>query len=47
MLGQVAGYKRQEKPRMHWLNSIKEATSLCLEALKETLQDRKKIAEKT
>jgi hypothetical protein len=42
MLGQVAGYRRQGKPRMRWLDSIKEATGLCLEALKETVQDRKK-----
>jgi hypothetical protein len=33
MLGQVAGYRRQGKPQMHWLNSIKEATGLHLEAL--------------
>jgi hypothetical protein len=43
MLGQVAGYRRQGKPRMHWLDSIKEATSPCLEALKEIVQDRKKL----
>jgi hypothetical protein len=42
MLGQVAGYRRQGKTRMRWLDSIKEATSLHLEALKETVQDRKK-----
>jgi hypothetical protein len=42
MLGQVAGYRRQVKPRMRWLDSIKEATGLLLEALKETVQDRKK-----
>jgi hypothetical protein len=42
MLGQVAGYRRPGKPRMHWLDSIKEATGLRLEALKETVQDRKK-----
>jgi hypothetical protein len=42
MLVQVAGYRRQGKPRTLWLNSIKEATGLCLEALKETVQDRKK-----
>jgi hypothetical protein len=42
MLGQVAGYRKQGKPQMCRLDSIKEATSLCLGALKETLQDRKK-----
>jgi hypothetical protein len=33
MLGQVAGYRRQGKPRMRWLDSIKEATGLRLEGL--------------
>jgi hypothetical protein len=51
MLGQVAGYRRQGKPRMHWLDSLKEATGLRLEVLKETVQDRKKwrmlVEEKT
>jgi hypothetical protein len=51
MLGQVAGHRRQGKPRMHWLDSIKEATGLRLEALKEMVQDRKKwrmlVEEKT
>jgi hypothetical protein len=42
MLGQVEGYRRQGKPRMRWLDSIKEATGLRLEVLKETVQDRKK-----
>jgi hypothetical protein len=42
MLGQVAGYRRQGKPRMRWDDRIKEATGLHLEALKETVQDRKK-----
>jgi hypothetical protein len=36
---------------MRWLDSIKEATSLRFEALKETVQDRKKwcrlVEEKT
>jgi hypothetical protein len=35
MLGQVAGYRRQGKPWMRWLDSIKEATGLQLVALKE------------
>jgi hypothetical protein len=42
MLGQVAGYRRQGKPRMCWLDSIKEATGLRLEVLKETVQETKK-----
>ena len=42
MIGQVAGYRRQGKPRMRWLDRIKEATGLRLEVLKETVQDRKK-----
>jgi protein-disulfide isomerase len=35
MLGQVAGYRRQVKPWMRWLDSIKDATGQRLEALKE------------
>jgi hypothetical protein len=42
MLGQVAGYRRQGKPRIQWLDSIKDATSLRLDVLKEVVQDRKK-----
>jgi hypothetical protein len=42
LLGQVAGYRRQGKPRMCWLDSVKEATGLRLEVLKGTVQDRKK-----
>jgi hypothetical protein len=41
MLGQVAGYRRQGRPRMRWPYSIKEATGHYSEALKETVQDRK------
>jgi hypothetical protein len=44
MLGQVAGNRRQRKPRTRWLDSIKEATSLRLEDLKEAVQDKKKKA---
>jgi hypothetical protein len=51
MLGQVAGYRRQGKVRMRWRDSIKEATGLCLDVLKEAVQDRKKwhmlVEEKT
>jgi hypothetical protein len=42
MLGQVAGYRRQGNPRMRLVDSIKEATGLRLDALKEAEQDRKK-----
>ena len=41
----------QGKPRIRWLDSIKDGTSLRLEVLKETVQDRKKwrmlVEEKT
>jgi hypothetical protein len=51
MLGQVAGNRRQGKPRMRWLDSIKEVTCLRLDILKEVVQDRKKwrmmVEEKT
>jgi hypothetical protein len=51
LLGQVAGYRRQGKPRMRWLDSIKEATGLRLDALKEAVQDaikwRMLVEEKT
>jgi hypothetical protein len=42
MLGQVEGHRKQGKPWMQWLDSIKEATSLQLEDLREAVQDRKK-----
>jgi len=42
MLGQVAGYRRQGKPRIRWFDIIKEATGLSLGVLKEAVQDRKK-----
>ena len=38
MLAQVAGYRRQGKPWMRWLDNIKEATGLWLDALKEAVQ---------
>jgi len=54
MFGQVEGHRRQGKPRMRWMrwrDSIKEATSLQLEDLREAVQDRKKwrtlVEEKT
>ena len=42
MLGQVAGHRRQGKPQMRWPDSIKEATGLRLEDIKDAVQDRKK-----
>jgi hypothetical protein len=42
IVGQVAGHRRQGKLWLRWLDSIKEATSLRLEVLKETVQDMKK-----
>jgi hypothetical protein len=42
ILGQVVGHRRQGKPRMCWLDGIKEATGIHLELLKEIVQDRKK-----
>ena len=42
MLEQVEGHRKQGKPRMQWLDSIKEATGLRLEDLREAVQDRKK-----
>jgi hypothetical protein len=51
MLGKVEGHRKQGKPRMRWLDTIKEATGLRLEDLKEAVQDRKKwrtlVEEKT
>jgi hypothetical protein len=51
MLGQVAGQRKQGKAQMRWLDSIKEATGLRLEDLREAVQDRKKwrmlVEEKT
>ena len=41
MLGQVAGYRRQGKPRVRWLDSNKEAAGQWLDALKEAVQDMK------
>jgi len=44
MLGQAKGHRKQGKPRMRWLDNIKEATGLRLEDLREAVQDRKKMA---
>jgi hypothetical protein len=50
MLGQVEGHRKQGKPWMRWLNSIK-ATGLQFKDLREAVQDRKKwrtlVEEKT
>jgi hypothetical protein len=51
MLGKVEGHRKQGKPRMRRLDSIKKATGLRLEELKEAVEDRKKwrtlVEEKT
>jgi predicted RNase H-like HicB family nuclease len=51
MLGQVEGHGTQGKTRTRWLDSIKEATGLRLEDIREAVQDRKKwrtlVEEKT
>jgi hypothetical protein len=51
MLGEVEGHRKQGKPGMRWLDSIKEVTGLRSEDLKEAVQDRKKwralVEEKT
>jgi len=51
ILWHVEGHRKQGKPRMRWLDSIKEATGLRLEDLREAVQDRKKwrtrVEEKT
>jgi len=51
ILGQVEEHRKQGKPRMRWLDSIKEATGLRLEDLREAVQDTEKwrtlVEEKT
>jgi hypothetical protein len=42
MLGKVEGHRREGRPRLCWIDSIKEATGLSLEVLKESVKDRKK-----
>ena len=42
MIGKVEGHRKEGKQRMRWLDSIKEATDLRSEDLKEAVQDRKK-----
>jgi hypothetical protein len=43
MLGKVVGHRRQGRPRLRWIDGIKEATGLSLEVLKESVKDRKKL----
>jgi hypothetical protein len=38
------GHRKQGKPGMRWLDSVKKATGLRLEDLREAVQDRKKMA---
>jgi hypothetical protein len=44
MLGQDEGHRKQGKPRMRWLDTIKKATGLRLENLREAVQDRKRYS---
>ena len=51
MIGQVDGCRRQGRPRLRWMDSIKENTGFGLEKLKEVVKDRNKwhrlVEEKT
>jgi hypothetical protein len=51
MIRQVEGLRRQVRPRLRWMDSIKETTGLGLEKLKEVVKDRNKwcrlVEEKT
>ena len=51
MIRQVDGCRRQGRPRLMWMDSIKENTGLGLEKLKEMVKDRNKwrrlVEEKT
>jgi hypothetical protein len=40
MIGQVEGLRRQGRPRLRWMDSIKETTGFELEKLKEIVKDR-------
>jgi hypothetical protein len=42
MIGQVDGSRRQGRPRLRWIDSIKEITGFGLEKLKEIVKDRNK-----
>ena len=41
MIGQVDGCRRQGRPRLRWMDSIKENTGFGLEKLNEIVKDRK------
>jgi hypothetical protein len=43
-IGQVEGHRKQGKPQIRCPDSIKEATGLRLQDLREAVQDRKKMA---
>jgi hypothetical protein len=51
MIGQVKGLRRQGRPCLRWMDSIKDTTGLGLERLKEIVKDRHKwrrlVEEKT
>jgi hypothetical protein len=42
MIGQVYGSRRQGRPRLRWIDNIKEITGFGLEKLKEIVKDRNK-----
>jgi hypothetical protein len=48
---QVEGFRRQGRPRLRWMDSIKETAGFGLEKLKEIVKDRNKwrrlVEEKT
>jgi hypothetical protein len=51
MIGQVDGSRRQGRPHLRWIDSIKENKGFGLEKLKEIVKDRNKwrrlVEEKT
>jgi hypothetical protein len=51
MIGQVDGSRRQGRPCLRWIESVKENTGFGLEKLKEIVKDRNKwrrlVEEKT
>jgi hypothetical protein len=42
MIGQVEGLRRQGRPHLRWMDSIKETTGFGLDKLKEIAKDRNK-----
>jgi hypothetical protein len=38
-IGQVEGLRRQGRPRLRWMDSMKETTGFGLEKLKEIVKD--------